>query len=131
MNHSAEIQNLSEALDAVAAIRRDDKKHATEDERYQFNLQVDQLIYDASRMTGRTTAAILQVMADAIRTPNKWVVFNDPGSMRNQKINPVLGGAIRFHAEKLNLTLDVEYKRGMIFVRSPLARLRARKAITS
>lgn len=79
-----------------------------------------------TRGTGRTTARILQAIADALLQPDQWVCVCDHEPLDGDD-NPWLAESIAEAAEALNLTIDVSSCPSYVFVRSPTATLRGEK----
>ena len=84
---------------------------------------------DPGRGTGRTTALMLQAIAQALLWPDQWQEFRDhaePAGMTLAQTAAATGG-LRAKAKALGLTLDIEVGKGVVNVRSPMARLRNRR----
>ena len=73
------------------------------------------------RGSGRTTAAILECIAAALRSPDRWVKLNDPTI--NEVTAEPIAGLIRAEPP-FGLHLDVVSLGAIVHVRSPLSRLR-------
>lgn len=85
---------------------------------------------DPKRGTGRTAALMLHAIADALESPDLWIVFRDhhahPISMNRTYLRCIQG-----MARRLGLTVEVGDRGGRIMLRSPITAMRkaARKGL--
>ena len=73
------------------------------------------------RGSGRTTARVLQGIADALLQPDEWVcVVDHAGNSEPADFADV----VRCLVDLLPVTIDVELRGRWVFLRSPISRLR-------